>query len=332
MDEKSKKELTPEEIKKIQAQNVGMYSKHPWPVNRRTAEEMGWRLKVLGIHSSEYEGKRTLECGCGTGNYVIWYAIGGQASEAVGIDLSDGSLAVANRLKEEGKVDRATFIKMDVLNLQFPDNSFDYAYSYGVFMITGDSERAFREMVRVTKPGGTVTVSVYNTFGRWPVTIRQKILQKLAPNDPDKRVKLGMKYFPGPFKKLDKRYYGLNTEQLAYDTFGIPFEQVHSAGEVLGWLKRANVKYKGSFAPLRVSDYFYAFSLDEYKDFRSTFTGYPATQKVSDLLYKLSSGKKGQSITQFKYPGPLSRGICQLMWLLIGGSRFSCFTISGVKQ
>ena len=141
-----------------------------------------------------------------------------------------------------------------------------------------------------------------------------------------------MKYFPGPFKKLDKRYYGLNTEQLAYDTFGIPFEQVHSAGEVLGWLKRANVKYKGSFAPLRVSDYFYAFSLDEYKDFRSTFTGYPATQKVSDLLYKLSSGKKGNSITQFKYPGPLSRGICQLMWLLIGGSRFSCFTISGVKQ
>ena len=99
-----------------------MYSKHPWPVNRRTAEEMGWRLKVLGIHPREFEGKRTLECGCGTGNYVIWYAMEGKASEAVGVDLSDGSLAVANRLKEEGKVENATFKKMDVLKLDFPDN------------------------------------------------------------------------------------------------------------------------------------------------------------------------------------------------------------------
>jgi SAM-dependent methyltransferase len=274
-----------------------------------------------------------LECGCGTGNYVIWYALEGKASEAVGVDLSDGSLAVANRLKEEGKVQNATFKKMDVLKLDFPDNHFDYSYSYGVFMITGDTEGAFKEMVRVTKPGGTVTLSIYNTFGRWPVTIRQNIIKRLAPNDPDKRVELGKKYFPGPFKKLDKRYYRVNTEQLAYDTYGIPYEEVHSAGRVLAWLKRANVKYKGSFAPLRVRDYFYAFSLDEYKDFRSTFTGYPATQKISDLLYKISGNKnQKENKTQFPFPGPFSRGLCQLMWLLIGGSRFSCFTISGVKQ
>jgi ubiquinone/menaquinone biosynthesis C-methylase UbiE len=325
--------ITQEQIKAIQEKNVGMYSKHPWPVNRRTAEEMGWRLKVLGIHPSEFQGKRTLECGCGTGNYVIWYAMEGQASEAVGVDLSDGSLAVANRLKEEGQVENATFKKMDVLKLDFPDNSFDYSYSYGVFMITGDSEGAYQEMVRVTKPGGTITVSVYNTFGRWPVTIRQKIIKRMAPDDPDKRVQLGVKYFPGPFKKLDKRYYEINSEQLAYDTYGIPYEEVHSAGAVLGWLKRANVKYKGSFAPLRIRDYSYAFSLDEYKDFRSTFAGYPAAQKVSDLLFKISRKEKQTEYkTQFTSPGPFSRGLCQLLWLLIGGSRFSCFTISGVKQ
>jgi SAM-dependent methyltransferase len=331
MENKAKKDFPGEANKNIQV--VEMYSKHPWPVNRRTAEEMGWRLRVLGIRPSEYQGKRVLECGCGTGNYVIWYAIEGGASEAVGIDLSDGSLAVANRLKEEGKVENASFLKMNVMDLQFPDNSFDYTYSYGVFMYTGDSEGAFREMVRVTKPGGTVTVSVYNAFGRWPITIRQKLLKKLAPHDPDKRVALGLKYFPGPYKKQDKRYYGLVTEQLAYDTFGVPYEDVFTASQVLGWLKRAGVKYKGSFAPLRISDYFYAFSLEEYKEFRSTFTGYPATQKISDLLYRISRGKKSSEwITEFKYPGPLSRLFCQMMWLLIGGSRFSCFTISGIKQ
>jgi len=134
-------------------------------------------------------------------------------------------------------------------------------------MITVDTEGAFREMVQTTKPEGTVTINTYNTFGPFPVTIRQKILKWIAPDDPDRRVQLGLKYFPGPFKKLDKRYCGMNSKQSAYDTFGIPYEEVHTAGEVLKWFKRANVRYKGSFAPLRVRDYFSAFSLDEYKEF-----------------------------------------------------------------
>ena len=86
----------------------------------------------------------------------------------------------------------------------------------------------------------------------------------------------------------------MNSEQLAYDTYGIPYEEVHSAGEVLGWLKRANVEYKGSFAPLRVRDYFYAFSLPEYRDFRSTFAGYPAAQKISDMLLQ-DLARKGRT-------------------------------------
>ena len=53
----STQELSPE-IEKIQETVVGMYSENPWPLNRRTDEEMGWRLKCLGIAPEDYQGKR----------------------------------------------------------------------------------------------------------------------------------------------------------------------------------------------------------------------------------------------------------------------------------
>ena len=79
-------ELSPE-IQKIQETVVGMYSENPWPLNRRTDEEMGWRLKCLGIAPEDYQGKRVFDMGCGTGEYALWYAKNG-ADSVTGIDLS----------------------------------------------------------------------------------------------------------------------------------------------------------------------------------------------------------------------------------------------------
>ena len=77
--------LSPE-IRKIQETVVGMYSEHPWPLNRDTDEEMGWRLKCLGISPEDYRGRRVLDMGCGTGEYALWYALNG-AANVTGIDL-----------------------------------------------------------------------------------------------------------------------------------------------------------------------------------------------------------------------------------------------------
>ena len=120
-------ELSPE-IQKIQETVVGMYSENPWPLNRRTDEEMGWRLKCLGIAPEDYQGKKVLDMGCGTGEYALWYAKNGAAS-VTGIDLSDGSLAIARERKEEMGANHVDFTKMDILNCELPDNYFDYSYS-----------------------------------------------------------------------------------------------------------------------------------------------------------------------------------------------------------
>ena len=324
-------ELSPE-IQKIQETVVGMYSENPWPLNRRTDEEMGWRLKCLGIAPEDYQGKKVLDMGCGTGEYALWYAKNGAAS-VTGIDLSDGSLAIARERKEEMGANHVDFTKMDILNCELPDNYFDYSYSVGVLHHTGDPLRGFRHLARITRPGGVVIVSLYSQYSRRILRTKQQICRLLGGADIDKRVEWGEKLFGGTLRKLDKRYHGLNTRQIGYDIFGFPHESLHTAQEVLRWLDENNLEYKGAFAPLRVRDYFYAFSLPEYATFRSTFSGFPVMRLVADGMDGLSKQffNKDEVIRQFPRPGPLSMWLSQLIWIPFG-LRFNCFTIAAIKR
>jgi ubiquinone/menaquinone biosynthesis C-methylase UbiE len=325
---------TPLEIQEIQQRVVGMYSKHPWPSTREADEEMGWRLKMLGVKKEDFQGKRVLELGCGTGEYALWYAANG-AKEVVGVDLSDGSLALANKKKEEAKIQNVQFIKKNILELDFPDNSFDYVYSVGVLHHTGDPYKGFQHLCRVVKPDGLVIVSLYNTYSRICLRAKQTICKWLGGKNIERRAKIGRILFPFTMYSLNKRYHESNYEQISYDIFGFPHESLHTAGEVLSWFDANNVEYKGSFAPLRLSDYFYAFSLPEYHKFKTTFAGFPMFRLTSSIMNKISTRNgKAKNIEvkhSFKRPGRFSMFMSQMIWFLFG-TRFNCFTMSGRKR
>ena len=51
-----------------------------------------------------------------------------------------------------------------ILELPFADNSADATICYGVVMVTSTPEKAFAELVRITKPGGQLFVAVYNKW------------------------------------------------------------------------------------------------------------------------------------------------------------------------
>lgn len=319
------------EIRKIQETVVGMYSEHPWPLSRNADEEMGWRLKCLGITPADFQGKAVLDMGCGTGEYALWYASKG-AGEVTGIDLSDGSLAIARKRQEEGSIENIKFLKQDILNLELPDNCFDYSFSVGVLHHTGDPLRGFKHLVRVTKPGGIVIVSLYNAYSRRILRFKQTTCKWLGGKDIDKRVAWGEKLFGRTLSKLDKRYHGVNTKHIAYDIFGFPHESLHSAGEVLQWFDQTHVQYKGAFAPLRLQDYFYAFSQPEYVAFRATFSGFPVMRLVADTMTRMANilGSNQGTVRSFPRPSPLSCVTTQMLWVAFG-LRFNCFTLAGVK-
>lgn len=100
------------------------------------------------------------EAGCGMGRYL--QVIADEApSEVVGLDLS----LATNRAYEENR--RNPFVHVvqgDILRLPLRPASFDHVYSIGVLHHTPDTERAFRSIVKLAKPGGSVSIWVYHVW------------------------------------------------------------------------------------------------------------------------------------------------------------------------
>lgn len=288
---------------------------------------------MLGIRSSDYQNKSVVELGCGTGEYTLWYATHG-AAEVTGVDLSKGSLAVAEQKRQSGDVRNARFLEKDILKLDLPDNAFDYAYSVGVLHHTGDACRGFQHLCRIARPGGVVVVSLYNSYSCFTLRVKQAICRLLGGMDLDKRARIGRRLFPLTMYSMNKRYHDRNYEQISYDIFAFPHGTFHTASEVLKWFDANNIEYLGSFAPLRLRDYFYAYSLPEYHSFKRTFSGFPMIRLFGSAMNKIATTilrMRPDQPRTFRRPGRLSMLLAQLIWVFVG-IRLNCFTIAGRKR
>lgn len=103
-------------------------------------------------------GSRVLDVATGTGAQAFAFAEKGR--EVVGIDLSESMLRIARR---KNRFPAVTFQQADATALPFEDASFDAScVSFALHeMPPSIRERVAREMARVTRPGGSVTVVDY---------------------------------------------------------------------------------------------------------------------------------------------------------------------------
>lgn len=109
---------------------------------------------------TRYNGKKLLEVGVGAGtDFLQWVRAG---TKATGLDLTEEAIEhVKHRLDLYG-LEAENLVVGDSENLPFPDNQFEIIYSWGVIHHTPDTPKAFREIVRVCKPGGTCKIMVYH--------------------------------------------------------------------------------------------------------------------------------------------------------------------------
>jgi len=318
----------------IQEKVVAMYERHPFPSVddpfRKTAEEMKLRLKLLGLSCEDYSNKNILDAGCGTGEYSCWYA--SQGNSVTGIDLSLPSLERAKAYAHNYGIQNIKFDHQSVLKLKFPDNTFDLTYSMGVLHHTPDPFRGFQEIVRVTKPGGIVIVSVYNRFGRLRHNLRQRWVNFLAGDDMDHRVNVAKKWFPKTCRQLKARMRS-SSDTILYDAFGIPHESQHSIGEILKWFDCNGIDYMGAFGPVSIGDTLFALRQQEYKKFEESLEAYPLSVRVGRILSVLARifGKTDTDKNRvFERPSWFSRGLTQMGWFILG-FRFSIFSLAGRK-
>ncbi len=113
-------------------------------------------------------GDRVLEAGAGAGRFTIELAkLGGNIT--VG-DISKVQLELNEKYAKEAELEKCIEARaeLDITNLaEFEDNQFDATVCYGgpISYVLDKAEQAIGELLRVTKPGGYVLISVMSLIG-----------------------------------------------------------------------------------------------------------------------------------------------------------------------
>jgi ubiquinone/menaquinone biosynthesis C-methylase UbiE len=106
-----------------------------------------------------FAGARVLEIGVGLGTDHMQLARGG--ARLTGIDLTQRCVDLTRaRLEQEGY--KPDVRVMDAEDLEFPGDSFDVVYSFGVLHHVPSTERAFAEVRRVLRPRGAFIGALYS--------------------------------------------------------------------------------------------------------------------------------------------------------------------------
>jgi ubiquinone/menaquinone biosynthesis C-methylase UbiE len=128
-----------------------------------TRYKLDWMIPGFA-RFTESRGKRVLELGLGTGtDFLQWVRAG---AIATGRDLTTASVElVKERLGLENRA--ADVAQGDAEALEFPDDTFDIFYSWGVLHHSPDTTRAVGEAYRVLRPGGELRIMVYH----WPSVV-----------------------------------------------------------------------------------------------------------------------------------------------------------------
>lgn len=131
-------------IQKKYNRNAIVYDLIEFPVEKVLYSK--WRKKYF----SNLIGK-VLDVGIGTGKNINYY---NNEAEVTGIDFSKKMLEKAKRkLKKSGRKNISLKL-MDVENLKFRDNSFDYVITSSVFCSVPNPIEGLKEIKRVLKPNG----------------------------------------------------------------------------------------------------------------------------------------------------------------------------------
>ncbi|MBI5000080.1 MAG: class I SAM-dependent methyltransferase [Euryarchaeota archaeon] len=116
----------------------------------RAISELDELTKLLPSHA------KILDAGCGTGIPDTKY-LHDSGYNVVGVDFSDEMLRVAKE-----NLPHVTFIKQNITELDFPDNSFDGLISFSVIIhIPREKHKPlFQQFHRLLKPDGILLVSM----------------------------------------------------------------------------------------------------------------------------------------------------------------------------
>ena len=183
--------------------------------------------------------KSFIEVGAGTCQLSIGMAIGTN-NEIVALDPTINSLKLGQKFAKDNKINNVNFLKADIFEDPIKENYFDYVWCSGVLHHTSDSKKGFEIISKWVKPGGTIIIGLYNTYGRLRTNFRQ-IIYKLFGSSKLSRFIVGILD-----PHLRKNISSEQANSWIVDQYEHPVERSHSLDEVLNWFSNNKIDFVGS--------------------------------------------------------------------------------------
>jgi SAM-dependent methyltransferase len=118
----------------------------------------------MAVPKDFLEGKKSLDAGCGGKGWALRKLFALKCRDITAIDLSVANIEGARR----ANADIAEYVKFDVKNileLDYPQNCFDFIHSNGVIHHTACPKESIRQLYRCLKPGGSIYIGLYGSGG-----------------------------------------------------------------------------------------------------------------------------------------------------------------------
>ena len=134
-----------------------------WDIDR------GWRKKAIR-QLEPYQPQTMLDIATGTGDFAILAAQMLHPKQLIGADISEGMLAVGReKVARLNMQDVISFAKEDSLALSYPDGTFDAVTAAFGIRNFADLDKGLKEMCRVLKKGGHLSIVELTTPVSFPM-------------------------------------------------------------------------------------------------------------------------------------------------------------------
>lgn len=123
-----------------------------WDIDR------SWRRKAI-LQLAPYQPQRILDIATGTGDFAILAAEMLHPQQLIGADISEGMMQIARRKAASKQLDEiVSFQREDCMRLSYPEGTFDAVTAAFGIRNFADLDAGLREMCRVLRPGGHLSI------------------------------------------------------------------------------------------------------------------------------------------------------------------------------
>lgn len=190
-----------------------------------------------------HRNQTIVDVGCGVGRYLrlLHYL----DCSPIGVDQSYQTLSeVKSEMKD------IYLLNASNLNLPIKDNVGDWIISAGVIHHTGDTRKAFAELVRICKLGGRIYLMVYRKWSNYYLVYSTvgsllRLIYFSLPLGKTFSRHILMPLFNIVDNLINRKGRSMNKSISLYaDYFLQPVATFHTNDQLIGWCKEEKVKYK----------------------------------------------------------------------------------------